>query len=205
MPLCPACNQILTNFAFSYFLDDTISFLLNQALRRVAPIPYNFLVDKWRWRVYEGNITENAYNREWWKLRVRYQGVEPPVTRPESSFDPASKYHIGANSPYIRWYSFNVTTIVQELSFISHFMKIPASPKKKTYFLTILCLHFKFKQWFLLSLTFSYSLSTFSLSYFVSYVLQFQLHKAFCKEAGFDGPLHTCSIYKSEAAGKKLR
>ena len=85
-----------------FLLDDSINFLLNQALRRVAPIPYNLLVDKWRWRVFEGNITENAYNKEWWKLRVHYQGVEPPVMRPETSFDPASKYHIGANSAYIR-------------------------------------------------------------------------------------------------------
>ena len=78
-----------------------ISFLLNQALRRVAPIPYNFLVDKWRWRVYEGNITENSYNKEWWKMRVKYQGVEPPVSRPANAFDAASKYHIGANVPYV--------------------------------------------------------------------------------------------------------
>ncbi|KAJ7377734.1 hypothetical protein OS493_026870 [Desmophyllum pertusum] len=34
---------------------------------------------------------------------------------------------------------------------------------------------------------------------------QFQFHKAACKAAGFEGPLHQCSIYKSSDAGKKIR
>ena len=45
----------------------------------------------------------------------------------------------------------------------------------------------------------------FSLRYFISHVLQFQFHKAACKLAGFKGPLHQCSIYKSTKAGKKIR
>ncbi|XP_002165887.3 uncharacterized protein LOC100206770 [Hydra vulgaris] len=84
--------------------DETISFLLNQALRRLAPLPYNLLVDKWRWRVFEGNITENNYNKAWWDFRVEYQGIEPPVSRPPNAFDPASKFHIGANVPYVAYF-----------------------------------------------------------------------------------------------------
>eukprot|EP00794_Sanderia_malayensis_P011083 gene11083-12251_t len=122
--------------------DNVISFLLRQALRRVAPIPYNYLVDKWRWRVYAGNITENNYNSEWWKLRIKYQGVSPPVKRKEDDFDPASKYHIGANVPYI--------------------------------------------------------------AYFVSYILQFQLHRSLCRAAGITQPLYNCSIYESKKAGAKF-
>ena len=45
----------------------------------------------------------------------------------------------------------------------------------------------------------------FSFSYFFSYVLQFQMHKALCKEAGVKEPLHRCSIYESKQAGGKLR
>ena len=40
--------------------------------------------------------------------------------------------------------------------------------------------------------------------YFLAHLLQFQFHRALCKEAGFTGPLHQCSIYGSEKAGKKL-
>ena len=41
--------------------------------------------------------------------------------------------------------------------------------------------------------------------YFLSYIQQFQFHKALCKEAGFEGPLHRCTIYGSKEAGAKLK
>jgi len=41
--------------------------------------------------------------------------------------------------------------------------------------------------------------------YFLSTILQFQLHRALCREADYQGPLHLCSIYGNEAAGRKLR
>ncbi len=41
--------------------------------------------------------------------------------------------------------------------------------------------------------------------YFLSFVLQFQFHKALCDAAGFKGPLHECSIYGSAEAGRLFR
>jgi len=40
--------------------------------------------------------------------------------------------------------------------------------------------------------------------YFLATILQFQFHRALCKEAGHTGPLHTCSIYGSSEAGRRL-
>jgi peptidyl-dipeptidase A len=40
--------------------------------------------------------------------------------------------------------------------------------------------------------------------YFLAHVLQFQMHRALCREAGYTGPLHRCSIAGNQAAGKKL-
>ena len=40
--------------------------------------------------------------------------------------------------------------------------------------------------------------------YFLSFIIQFQFHKALCEAAGFKGPLHECSIYGSEVAGRKF-
>ncbi|XP_070538259.1 angiotensin-converting enzyme-like [Ptychodera flava] len=41
--------------------------------------------------------------------------------------------------------------------------------------------------------------------YFVSYIIQFQFHKALCELAGQgDVPLHRCDIHQSQAAGAKL-
>ena len=41
--------------------------------------------------------------------------------------------------------------------------------------------------------------------YFVKTVLQFQFHEALCNASGHTGPLHTCDIYNSSAAGEQLR
>jgi peptidyl-dipeptidase A len=40
--------------------------------------------------------------------------------------------------------------------------------------------------------------------YFLSFILQFQFHKALCAAAGHKGPLSECSIYGSEEAGKRF-
>ena len=40
--------------------------------------------------------------------------------------------------------------------------------------------------------------------YFLSFILQFQFQKALCDAAGLKGPLHECSIYGNEDAGKRF-
>lgn len=40
--------------------------------------------------------------------------------------------------------------------------------------------------------------------YFLSFIMQFQFHKALCEKAGHTGPLHECSIYNNKEAGKAL-
>jgi peptidyl-dipeptidase A len=40
--------------------------------------------------------------------------------------------------------------------------------------------------------------------YFIARILQFQFHRALCEAAGFEGPLHECSIYGSKEAGQRM-
>jgi len=40
--------------------------------------------------------------------------------------------------------------------------------------------------------------------YFLARILQFQFHKAACDVAGYEGPLHKCSIYGNKEVGKRL-
>lgn len=40
--------------------------------------------------------------------------------------------------------------------------------------------------------------------YFLAHVLQFQFHARLCRDSGHDGPLHTCSLYGNEEAGKRF-
>jgi peptidyl-dipeptidase A len=120
-----------------------IGFLLNRALDKVAFLPFGYLVDQWRWKVFSGEVGPNDYNKAWWELREKYQGVAAPVARSEQDFDPGAKYHVPANTPYAR--------------------------------------------------------------YFLAAILQFQFHRALCREAGFNGPLYQCSIYGNKRAGEKLK
>ena len=120
-----------------------LGLLMKMALEKVAFLPFGLLIDQWRWKVFSGEIGPKDYNKGWWELRKRYQGIAPPVPRSEANFDPGAKYHIPSNVPYTR--------------------------------------------------------------YFLATILQFQFHRALCREAGYQGPLHRCSIYKSKAAGQKLR
>lgn len=119
-----------------------VDFLLQQALSKVAFLPFGLLVDKWRWEVFSGHVKPEEYNKAWWELRTKYQGIAPPVARTEADFDAAAKYHVAGNVSYMR--------------------------------------------------------------YFLARIYQFQFQRALCKEAGFTGPLHRCSIYGNKAAGEKL-
>jgi peptidyl-dipeptidase A len=83
--------------------DDT-SLLLRKALDKIAFLPFGLLIDQWRWKVFSGEISPADYNKAWWQLRARYQGVAPPVARTESDFDPGAKYHVPANTPYTRYF-----------------------------------------------------------------------------------------------------
>ena len=119
-----------------------LEYLLKTALSKVAFLPFSVTIDQWRWKVFSGEVPPGSYNKAWWDLRNKYQGIAAPLQRTERDFDPGAKYHVPGNTPYTR--------------------------------------------------------------YFLAHILQFQFHRALCKEAGFTGPLHRCSIYGSTAAGAKL-
>ncbi|HYC97654.1 M2 family metallopeptidase [Brevundimonas sp.] len=40
--------------------------------------------------------------------------------------------------------------------------------------------------------------------YFLAHIYQFQFHRAACKQAGWTGPLHRCSIYGNEDVGQRF-
>jgi peptidyl-dipeptidase A len=77
---------------------------LRTALDKIAFLPFGLLIDKWRWEVFSGEVKPADYNKAWWELREKYQGVAPPSPRTESAFDPGAKYHIPGNVPYARYF-----------------------------------------------------------------------------------------------------
>jgi len=81
-----------------------IPLLLHRALDRVAFLPFGLTIDKWRWGVFDGSIPPTGYNRAWWELKRKYQGVAPVEPRGEAFFDPGAKYHVPGNTPYMRYF-----------------------------------------------------------------------------------------------------
>jgi peptidyl-dipeptidase A len=84
--------------------DKDIGLLLRQAMDKVAFLPFGLLVDKWRWKVFSGDIAPTGYEQGWNDLRLQYQGVVPPTPRSEQDFDPGAKYHVPASVPYTRYF-----------------------------------------------------------------------------------------------------
>jgi peptidyl-dipeptidase A len=80
------------------------------ALDKIAFLPFGYLMDRWRWDVFRGDVTPDKYNAHWWKLRTEIQGIAPPEPRTEADFDPGAKYHIPANTPYARYF---LSTVLQ--------------------------------------------------------------------------------------------
>ena len=78
--------------------------LLHRALDSIAFLPFGLLIDRWRWEVFSGEVKPANYEKAWWELREKYQGVAPPVDRSASDFDPGAKYHIPSNTPYARYF-----------------------------------------------------------------------------------------------------
>jgi peptidyl-dipeptidase A len=81
-----------------------IGLLLKKGLEKIAFLPFGLLIDQWRWKVFSGEIPPEKYNETWWQLRLKYQGIVPPISRDEGNFDPGAKYHVAANVPYMRYF-----------------------------------------------------------------------------------------------------
>ncbi len=81
-----------------------LGLLLRRALEKVSFLPFGLLIDRWRWKVFDGSISPREYNRTWWEMRRSYQGLAPPGPRGEDEFDPGAKYHVPANVPYVRYF-----------------------------------------------------------------------------------------------------
>jgi peptidyl-dipeptidase A len=84
--------------------DALINSQMRMALAKVAFLPFGLMIDRWRWGVFDGSITEANYNQAWWDLKARYQGVAPVSARGEEFFDPGAKYHVPGNTPYTRYF-----------------------------------------------------------------------------------------------------
>ncbi|XP_030618021.1 angiotensin-converting enzyme-like protein Ace3 isoform X2 [Delphinapterus leucas] len=57
------------NLSVIFHTEEEVSFLMNVALEKIAFIPFAYLVDLFRWKVFDGTIEKAVYSQEWWNLR----------------------------------------------------------------------------------------------------------------------------------------
>ncbi|GGD38209.1 M2 family metallopeptidase [Pseudoxanthomonas indica] len=84
--------------------DALINAQMRMALAKVSFMPFGLMIDRWRWGVFDGSIKTGDYNKAWWDLKAKYQGVAPVTARGEDYFDPGAKYHVPGNTPYTRYF-----------------------------------------------------------------------------------------------------
>jgi peptidyl-dipeptidase A len=82
----------------------TVNYQMQVALQKIAFLPFGRMIDQWRWDVFSGKIPADQYDKGWWDLRLKFQGIAPPSERGEDLFDPGAKYHIASNTPYMRYF-----------------------------------------------------------------------------------------------------
>ncbi|KAJ3033613.1 hypothetical protein HDV00_006039, partial [Rhizophlyctis rosea] len=84
--------------------EQTVNAQMKMALSKVAILGWSLLVDKWRWRVFDGKIKPEEYQSTWEEMVEKYQGLKRPVPASEGDFDPGAKFHVAANVPYLRYF-----------------------------------------------------------------------------------------------------
>lgn len=61
-------DEIMVN-VYGWFTESDINYLMSIALDKIAFLPFGYLMDQWRWKVFDGRVSESEYNKEWWNLR----------------------------------------------------------------------------------------------------------------------------------------
>ncbi|KAG9486097.1 hypothetical protein GDO78_008918, partial [Eleutherodactylus coqui] len=82
-----------------------INFLLRQALTIVGTLPFTYMLELWRWRVFSGEIPKDKWMQTWWDMKREMVGVVEPVGHDESYCDPAALFHVANDYSFIRYYT----------------------------------------------------------------------------------------------------
>lgn len=82
-----------------------INFLLKQALTIVGTLPFTYMLEKWRWMVFQDKIPREQWTKKWWEMKREIVGVVEPLPHDETYCDPASLFHVSNDYSFIRYYT----------------------------------------------------------------------------------------------------
>ena len=90
--------------------DDTQK-LLQEALNYIVFIPFaTGTMAEFEHDLYKKNLPANQFNKRWWELAKKYQGIESPTPRGEEYCDAATKTHI--NDDAAQYYDYALSYVI---------------------------------------------------------------------------------------------
>jgi len=90
---------------------DDQKLLLKDALNYVVFIPFSAgVMSEFEHDLYKNNLPKDQYNKRWWELCEKYQGMTSPSPRGEEYCDAASKTHI--NDDAAQYYDYALSYVI---------------------------------------------------------------------------------------------
>jgi peptidyl-dipeptidase A len=90
---------------------DQMQELLREALNYVVFTPFSAgTMTRFEYDLYENSLPKEQYNKRWWELALKYQGIVPPVARTEEYCDACTKTHI--NDDAAQYYDYAIANIL---------------------------------------------------------------------------------------------
>lgn len=90
--------------------NDTLK-LLSEALEYVVHIPWGSgVMTEFEYSLYAKNLPPDQFNKTWWELVKKYQGIVPPAERGEAYCDAATKTHI--NDDPAAYYDYSIANVL---------------------------------------------------------------------------------------------
>jgi peptidyl-dipeptidase A len=114
-------------------IDETQN-LLKEALSNIVFLPFSAgVMTEFENALYAENLPKDEFNKKWWELSKKYQGMVPPTDRGEEFCDAASKTHI--NNDAAQYYDYAVSYILL-FQFHDHISKniLKQDPHATNYF-----------------------------------------------------------------------
>lgn len=95
--------------------------LLKEALNFIVFMPWSAgVMTQFEHELYSKNLPKSEFNKKWWELKKRYQGIVPPDSRGEEYCDAASKTHINNDAAQYYDYALSYLLLFQFHDYISN-------------------------------------------------------------------------------------
>lgn len=90
---------------------DQTQVLLKEALDYIVVLPWAAgVMTEFEYELYSKNLPKDQYNKKWWELVKKYQGIVPPTERGEQYCDAATKTHI--NNDAAQYYDYAMANVL---------------------------------------------------------------------------------------------